>query len=409
MKFCLIGEHLSHSYSKEIHNATGVDYVLKEVSRCGVGDFVTNSTFDGFNVTIPYKKDVMPFLDEISKSALGVGAVNTVARKNGKLLGFNTDVDGFLYMVSRKGVNLENKSVLILGTGGASKAVYYACKLKGAKEINVVGRTSEVNYENCYEKPCDIIINATPVGMYPEIDGTPIDLTRFSRLEAVFDLIYNPQKTNLLKKAEELSIVNSNGLSMLVEQALLAQDIWFDKTHTESQTEEIISQIAKRNLNVVLTGMPSCGKSTIGKKLAKKLNKKFIDLDIFIKDKIGKSPADIITEYGEAYFRKIESECVKEVSGFSGTVIALGGGAFISETNRYYLSLNSVTVYIKRDLSLLSTKGRPLSQNQGVNALYEKRKQYYESADLTAVNNGKISSTVTEIIKSYETTCNKWS
>lgn len=409
MKFCLIGEHLSHSYSKEIHTLKGVDYVLKEISRCGVGDFVKNSTFDGFNVTIPYKKDVIPFLDEVSMSALGVGAVNTVVRKNGKLLGFNTDVDGFLYMVSRKGVNLENKSILILGTGGASKAVSYACKLKGAKEINVVGRNSEINYENCYEKPCDIIINATPVGMFPEICGTPIQLDRFSKIEAVFDLIYNPQKTNLLKKAEELSIINSNGLPMLVEQALLSQDIWFDKTHTESETEEIIGKITKRNLNIVLTGMPSCGKTAIGKKLAKKLDKKFIDLDDYIQEKTGKTPAQIITEQGEDYFRKIESECVKEVAGLSGTVIALGGGAFISESNRYYLSLNSVTVYVKRDLSLLSTKGRPLSQQQGVKQLYEKRKKYYETACFSVENNGKIDKTVTEIIKKYENTCNKWS
>lgn len=407
MKFCLIGEHLSHSYSKEIHNLVGVDYSLKELSRCGVGDFVKNSSYDGFNVTIPYKKDVIPFLDEVSPSASGVGAVNTVCRKNGKLLGFNTDVDGFLYMVKRKGVSLDNKSVLVLGSGGASKAVCYALKKAGAKEISVVSRNGDINYQNCYEKPCDIIVNATPVGMFPQVDGCPIDIKKFNRLEAVFDLIYNPQTTNLLTTAKEMGIIYSNGLSMLVEQALLAQDIWLNKTHTQVETEKIIKTITCKNLNLALTGMPSCGKSTIGKILAEKLNKKFIDLDDYIQEKVGKTPSEIITENGEEYFRKIESECLEEVSKLSGLVIALGGGAFISEKNRSVLSLNSITAYIKRDLSLLTTDGRPLSKKQGVSALYEKRKKYYETACFSVENNGKIEKTVMEIINLYEIACDK--
>ncbi len=409
MKFCLIGEKLSHSYSKEIHNLCGLDYSLKEIVRCGVQDFVQNSSYQGFNVTIPYKKDVVPFLDEVSKEVIEMGAVNTVLNKNGKLYGFNTDVAGIEYTLKRKGVNLGGKRVLILGTGGASKAVEYVCKKQGANCF-FVSRNGEVNYQNCYDiKEVNVIVNATPVGMYPLVDQTPIDLSEFDSLQFVFDLIYNPQKTLLIKQAEKLNIVSSNGLPMLVEQALCAQDIWLSKTHTESETEAIISKISGDKLNIALTGMPGCGKSTIGKLLSEKLNKEFIDLDEEIALDAGKSPSEIITEYGEKEFRRIETEVLKKVLLKTGAIIALGGGAIISEENRRVLSLNAITVYVKRDLALLESKGRPLSQKIGVQKLFEDRKPLYETADITIDNDKSVETAVKEIVNSYEITRSKWS
>ena len=409
MKFCLIGEKLSHSYSKEIHNLCGLNYTLKEISRCGVHDFVKNSDYLGFNVTIPYKKDVMPFLDVISSEATSVGAVNTVCNKNGKLFGYNTDVGGFLYMVERKGVSLEGKNVLILGTGGASKAVYYAVKSKNAKSVNFVGRTSPINYENCYElQDTQIIINTTPVGMYPNVNERVIDLSKFNRLIAVFDLIYNPQKTLLIKDALSLGLVCSNGLSMLIEQALIAENLWLDKTHDSSKTEEIIKSISKSKLNIVLWGMPSCGKTTIGKALAEKLNREFVDLDDEITKRNGLSPSEIIKTYGEEEFRKIESKILNEVAIKSGLIISLGGGAVIKEENRCVISQNSVTVYVKRNLDLLVLDNRPLSIEKGVETLYNERRKFYETADFCVENNDSVDVAVEEIIKKYEIVSDKW-
>lgn len=409
MKFCLIGEKLSHSYSKEIHNFCGLDYTLKEIVRCGVQDFVQNSSYHGFNVTIPYKKDVLPFLNEVSSEAKAIGAVNTVLNKNGKLYGFNTDVDGIEYTFKRKGINLSLKKVLILGTGGASKAVEFVCKKYGAECI-LVSRSGEINYQNCYDiKGVNVIVNATPVGMYPLTNETPIDLSKFNNLEFVFDLIYNPQKTLLIKQAEKLNISYSNGLPMLVEQALKAQDIWLSKTHSDRDTEEIISKLSGDKLNIALMGMPGCGKSTVGRVLADYMGKEFIDLDEEITLYKGKTPSEIIAELGEKEFRDIETKVLNKVAIKSGVVIALGGGAVIKEENRRLLSLNSVTVYLKRDLALLEKKNRPLSNSVGVDELYKQRKEFYETADIVVDNDKSVDKCVKEIANSYEIARNKWS
>lgn len=404
MKYCLLGEKLSHSFSKEIHTKLGLDYSLREVSPCMIGDFALSREFAGYNVTIPYKKTITSFLDGVSNEVKSIGAVNTVKIKDGKSYGYNTDVLGFLYTVKRKGVNLSGKTVMVLGTGGASNAVKYGLEKENAKEIIIVGRNSEINYQNCYDKTeVEIIINATPVGTSPDFESKPIDLSKFSKLIAVFDLIYNPQKTALLKQAESLGLIYSNGLPMLVEQALCAQDIWLDKTHGFEVTEKLIEEISKKQLNICLVGMPSCGKSTIGKELSKALNREFIDLDneIFVQTK--KTPAEIIKESGEEYFREIETKILKQVICNLNAVISLGGGAFISEKNRELISQNAISVYIKRDLSLLETGGRPLSLEKGVETLYNERKEFYETASLTVENNGDITCAIKELIKKYET------
>lgn len=404
MKYCLLGEKLSHSFSKEIHSSFGLDYSLKEVSPCMIGDFALSREFAGYNVTIPYKKTIINYLDGVSDEVKSIGAVNTVKIVDGKAYGYNTDVLGFSYTVKRKGVSLKDKTVMVLGTGGASNAVRYVLECEKAKEIIIVGRSSAVNYQNCYDcKEVQIIINATPVGTSPDFESSPIDLSKFNNLVAVFDLIYNPQKTALLKQAESLGLIYSNGLPMLVEQALSAQDIWLDKIHDYSLTEKVLNDIAKQKLNICLTGMPSSGKSTIGKFLANELNREFLDLDeqIFIETK--KTPAEIIKISGEEFFREIETEVLKKVLAKSGAIISLGGGAFVSRKNRELISQNAISVYLKRDLTLLETKNRPLSERKGVETLYNERKSFYESADMTVENNGEICVAVKEIINGYET------
>ncbi len=403
MKFCLIGEKLSHSFSKVIHNLTGVEYSLVEVSKEALEKFVRSKDYNGFNVTIPYKKEIIKYLDGVSNDAISVGAVNTVVRRDNKTFGYNTDVSGFEYALKRKGVSLKGKNVIILGTGGASKAVEYVCIKQGAKTINFVSRSGKINYQNCYDlKNVDVIINATPIGMYPEIDSSPIDLSKFTNLSFVFDLIYNPQKTELLYQAEKLGVPYSNGLSMLVKQAVDAQEIWGLPKTENRKVEEIINKISKDKLNVVLTGMPGCGKTTIGKILAEKLNKEFIDLDCEITFAYKKSPKDIILSEGEEKFRKIESEVLKTVCNKNGVVIALGGGAFISETNRKVITLTGISFYVKRDIDKLITEDRPLSQISGVRELYNQRKSDYEKADFSVDNNDKPISCVKEIIEKYE-------
>ena len=404
MKYCLLGEKLSHSYSKEIHNSCGLDYCLEEVSPCMIGDFASSLKFSGYNVTIPYKKVIMNYLDEISDEARTIGAVNTVAIKDGKRKGYNTDVYGLSYTLERTGVSLSGKTVMILGTGGASNAVKYVCEKLNASEIIIVGRTSPVNYENCYDKVgVQVIFNATPVGMSPNVDASPIDLSKFGSLEAVIDLIYNPQKTEFLLQAESLNIKCSNGLPMLVEQALCSEDIWLDKKHDKSLTEEIIKKISLEKLNVCLWGMPSSGKSSVGKLLASNLGREFFDLDEEITARVGKTPSEIINSEGETAFRDIETEVLKALALKSNAVISLGGGAVIREENRKSVAKNSISVYIKRDLSLLQTDGRPLSVKKGVETLFSERKDFYETADITVENNGDINDTIKEIIKAYET------
>ncbi len=404
MKFCLIGEKLKHSYSKIIHESFNLNYSLVELSNEELKGFFKDCKYLGFNVTIPYKKSVLPYMDKLSKTAELAGAVNTVVNKNGKFYGYNTDVDGMNFMITDAGVTLNGKNVMILGSGGTSNTAVTLAKRENAKSIAVVSRTGEINYENCYDfLDTEVIINATPVGMFPNVYNKPINLKPFKKLIGVFDCIYNPKNTELLIEAKKLNIPCADGLSMLVEQALLAKDIWLSETHSSEQTKKVIKQIRKLTSNIILSGMPSSGKTTIGKELSKKLNLKFYDSDEEIEKKLGKTPAEIIKESGEEEFRRIESEVIKELSILSGAVISLGGGGVLKEENVYNLKRNGTVIYIKRDLSLLSLNGRPLSQKEGVEALYNKRKKIYENtSDIIVENNGELDNTVSEVIKKYE-------
>ena len=409
MKYCLLGRKLPYSFSSVIHKISGLEYELKEVEPYKLKDFVLSGEYDGFNVTIPYKTDVMPYLDEVSEKARAIGSVNTVLLKDGKRCGYNTDYYGLKYLFDRAGVSIKNKNVLILGSGGTYKTAAHLCKNEGAKSVNYVSRTGEINYANCYEKAKDaeIIINCTPVGTYPDIYSCPVDLSRFNKIEFVADCVYNPIKTKLTVSAQKLGIKNSNGLPMLVYQALLSEEIWTGEKKTDL-AQEILKELIREKSNIVLYGMPSSGKTTIGKFVADLLNREFIDTDEEIFKKTGRTPSDIINTDGEYFFRNIETEVVKEISSKSGVVIATGGGAVLREENVDALKLNGVLIYLKRDLRLLSKSGRPLTEKFGAEKLYEERKGVYEKIkDIEVKNDKSVKSIAEEIIKGYENISNK--
>ena len=409
MKYCLIGEKLSHSYSAEIHGDMGFNYTLNEIPSEKLPEFLRNCPFDGFNVTIPYKKAVMPYLSGISSEAEKIGAVNTVVNKNGKLFGYNTDAKGMEYALEKKGITLKNKNVMILGSGGAAAVARYVAQKQGAARIYTVSRKGAVNYDNCYDlENTEVIINATPVGMFPNTGFSPVIPERFKNLSAVFDLIYNPFSTELLLRAEKLKVKTANGLAMLVKQATTAEEIWSGKTISEETVRKEILKLYKAKSNLVFIGMPSSGKTTLGKTVAEILGKTFIDTDEEVLKISGRTPKDIIITDGEEEFRNIESAAVKAAATKTGAVISVGGGAVKREENVEMLKKNGIICYIERDLSLLSTENRPLSARSGIKELYEERKPLYERAcDYKVENNGALKSAAERIIKGYENTCNK--
>lgn len=413
MKYALIGKKLGHSYSAVIHEKRGLSYKLIELKENETESFCKacerGEGYDGFNVTIPYKTAVMPYLKGVSKEAKAVGAVNTVEKRADGLYGYNTDVGGLKYAFKRMGISISEKVACILGGGGAAAAAKTFLSEAGAKKIYSVTRKGEVNFDNYFRlTDTEILINATPVGMFPNAEETPADIKAFPKLEAVFDCVYNPLCTKLVFSAKKAGIKADTGLSMLVEQALLAEDIWLGGTHTEAETEEILRYVYGKTLNLVLIGMPSSGKSEIGRLAAKRLGREFFDSDEVVTEKTGKTPEEIIKTRGEESFRRIESEALKELALKSGAVIATGGGAVTIEENVYNLSRNGVLIYLKRDAEKLTAKNRPLSEKEGIFALQAKRRPLYEAAaEETADNNGDIEHGVKEVLKAYETACDK--
>ena len=399
MRYCLIGERLPYSFSKVVHNLMGLDFSLNELNINELPAFVKGGEYNGFNVTIPYKTEIIKYLDGVDPLAKEIGAVNTVVNKNGKLYGYNTDIFGMELSFDKMGVSLKDKVVLILGTGGTSKTANTLCKKLGASKVYKVSRSGEINYDNCYDiDGVEVIINTTPVGTYPNNFDRAVDLEKFPNLKAVFDVVYNPIKSSLVLQAESLNIPCLGGLYMLVSQAIGAESLWLGKDIDRKVIDKIYGDILKEKQNVVLEGMPSSGKSSIGIELSKRLNKTFIDTDLLIEEKTGKKPSEIICESGESTFREIESEVVKQASKNNSCIIALGGGVPLREENRKALKQNGIIVYIKRDLALLVSDDRPISQKEGVKALYEKRKDIYENfADFIVENNGDIDSAIKEI------------
>lgn len=399
----LLGEHLPHSFSPQIHSALGnKDYTLFEVAPENLDAFMKEHNFKGINVTIPYKKAVIPYLDVISPEAQKIGAINTVKVKDGKLYGDNTDYFGFKYMVEKSGITIHNKKALVLGSGGASLTVQAVLRDMGASEIVVLSRNGDNNYVNMYIKHTDaqIIVNTTPVGMYPDNLNTLVDLDRFNNLSGVLDVVYNPLKTRLILDAEQRNIPSSAGLSMLVAQAKKAHEIFFDTIVENDVCEQIERSLILQMCNIVLIGMAGCGKSTIGKVLAEKLGKQLVDTDEMIVNTENKPIPEIFAESGEDYFRWCENLAVNIAGREKSQIIATGGGVIVRPENYNALKQNGIIVFINRDADLLPTNGRPLSQMHGVKALYEKRMPIYRQfADIEVDGNGTVEKVANRIVK----------
>ncbi len=404
MKACLIGKTLKHSFSKEIHTSLGVDYDLVELEERQVESFVKGQSYSFYNVTIPYKETVIPFLDEIDGSAKAVGAVNTVKTVNGKTVGYNTDVAGMEYALNHGGAKISGANCVILGTGGTAKTARATLTMLGANKITTVSRMGEFNYENYHLlTDTEVLINTTPVGMFPNVAARPVDLTVFPNLQFVFDAVYNPLKTELYLQAEALGIPARCGLSMLVYQAVRAEEIWQGITYPPARTQEIVSGVFAQKKNITLIGMPGSGKTTVGKKLANLLNKPFVDLDLEIERQEKMAIPEIFATKGETYFRDVETALIKQLGNRNGIVLSTGGGAPVREENRNALRRNSFVVWIDRKTENLTVKGRPVSQREGVQNLYEKRAPIYKSvADAKADNNSSVEETVKEVIRLYE-------
>lgn len=399
----LLGEKLGHSFSPEIHSMLGnYEYRLFEVEKNELENFIKYGEWDGINVTIPYKKTVMSYLDEISESAQKIGSVNTVVRRSdGTLFGDNTDYYGFLYTVKRSGINFGGKKVLVLGTGGASLAIKAVISDLNAGEIISISRSGENNYQNIKNHAdADIIVNTTPVGMYPKNLVSPVKASDFTHLSAVFDIIYNPQKTQLVLDAEKLDIPAFSGLSMLVAQAKRASEIFFDKEIDDSVTEKILKKVSTDMKSIVLIGMPGSGKSSIGNFLAEKTGREFLDTDEEAEKIAGSSPAEIIKTQGEKSFRKIENEAVKSLCKLSGKIIATGGGVVTNEDNFDAIRQNSTVFFINRDISVLPTDNRPLSQKNSLDDMFKIRLPLYRKfCDFEIDGNGTIEEVAQRILE----------
>ena len=401
----LLGRKLGHSYSPQIHSFLGeYSYVLFEKEPEEVGDFVRNGDYTGINVTIPYKKDVIPYLDELSPTAEKMGAVNTIVRRSdGTLFGHNTDYFGFLYMVRQSGIQVAGKKVLVLGSGGASNTTVKALADLGAQVV-IISRSGENNYGNLHlHADAAVIVNTTPVGMYPNTGAAPLDLTRFPHLEGVLDVIYNPARTQLLLDAETLGLPNANGLWMLVAQAKESAEYFLDKAIDDSVIETIYRKLSAQMQNIVLIGMPGCGKSTIGALLAERLHRKIVDADAEIIRLAGKTIPEIFAQDGEVVFRDWETKALAQLGKQSGLVIATGGGCVTRKRNYPLLHQNGSIFWLRRDTSLLPTDGRPLSQRNSLSDMYETRRPLYEAfADFSVDNNGTAEETVRAILAHLE-------
>ena len=388
MKYGLIGEHLTHSYSCEIHaQIADYEYELHELAPSELGGFLTKREFNAINVTIPYKQDVIPYLDGISDTAKRIGAVNTIVNRGGKLYGDNTDFAGMLALAKHIGVDMKGKKVLILGTGGASKTGHALAEYMGAESVYYVsrsGKNGSITYEQAVSEHSDaqVIINATPVGMFPKQGGRPIDISAFPKLEGVLDAIYNPLRTNLILDAQERGIPAEGGLYMLSAQAVHAAAVFQDIPLDESFVDKAFKSVKNDKQNIVLIGMPSSGKTTVGRILAEKCGKELADTDEYIVKKIGMPIADFFAKHGEAEFRKIEKETVAGLASTGGKIIATGGGAVLDAENVRALKQNGVLVFLdRRPENLIATDDRPLaSRRSALEKLYAERYDIYCAA-----------------------------
>ena len=414
MEYGLIGEHLGHSFSKTIHeDIAHYSYELKELKKEELPEFLKERAFKAINVTIPYKQEVIPLLDEIAPSAKKVGAVNTIINRNGKLIGYNTDYDGLIYLVKKSGIQIKDKKVLILGAGGASLACEACAKSLGARSItksDFKARPGVLAY-NQLSFDYQIIFNATPCGMYPNnIDDILIDIKKYKHLEGIIDCVYNPLSTRLVLEAKELKIPAMGGLGMLIAQAVFAIQIFLDKTLDKKIIDKYYNKLTKEKENIVLIGMPSSGKTTVGKLLSEKLNKKLVDIDEVIEKDNDIVISEYIPENGILSFRQLEKEAVKEISKENNQIISTGGGVIFYPENIRHLHANGRIFFIDRPLELLTpTSDRPLSSDyEALKKLYNERYDKYLSyCDYHIINNSSIDDVVNKILEviKNEDTC----
>lgn len=386
----LLGEKLGHSYSPAIHAKLGdYSYELFPCPREDLARFLQSGDFDGLNVTIPYKKAVMPHCAALSEAAREVGSVNTIVRRpDGTLYGDNTDVFGFARTLHRSGIPVRGRKALVLGSGGASAAVCAVLRAEGAREVRVISRTGEDNYDNLdRHADAEVVVNATPVGMYPNNGASPLDLRRFPQLALVLDVIYNPARTALLLQAEELGIPHLGGLHMLVAQAKRSSEVFTGKALDDARIDEIESELSRRMQNVILIGMPGSGKSTLARLLGEALGREVVDADEQIVRAAGMPIPEFFARYGEEAFRQQETAVLQELGKRSGAVIATGGGCVTRPENYALLHQNGTILWIRRALDKLSVEGRPLSQRSSLEEMYAVRQPLYARFADAAVDN----------------------
>ena len=404
MQCGLLGRKLGHSYSPQIHNLLGdYSYVLFEKEPKELENFLKNGDFSGLNVTIPYKKEVLKYLDHVDPLARRLGSVNTVVKRNGILTGYNSDYFGFRALVTQTKLDLAGKKVLVLGSGGASVTVQAVLEDLGAVPM-VISRTGENNYQNLHlHEDAAAIVNTTPLGMYPHNGEAPLDVGRFQQLEGVLDLIYNPARPQLLLDCEKYGIPAWNGLWMLVAQAKKSAEWFLDQELPDSLVSRIHRKLRDRMENIALVGMAGCGKSTIGRQLARETGKKFVDADAEVEKLAGKSIPEIFAQDGEEEFRRLETEVLTQLGKESGLVIATGGGCVTRERNYPLLHQNSRILWLKRCPARLPTEGRPLSQKMTPFRLYEERRPLYKQfSDGSVDNDGTCGETLTRILNILE-------
>ena len=403
--FGLLGRKLGHSWSVPIHAALGCKgYRLIELEPEELEGFLRQPDIGGLNVTIPYKRDVMAFCDVIDPMAQAIGSVDTLTRRaDGKLYAFNTDAAGFCWMADRAGISFAGKKAVILGSGGASLTAVACAKHLGAREVAVISRSGEDNYQNLSRHAdADIVVNTTPVGMFPHTGAAAVDLTAFPRCSGVLDVVYNPRRTALLLQAEALGIPCSDGLPMLVAQAKAAEEHFFEASIPDSENERILAMLRRQCTNIVLIGMPGCGKTTVGLALAELTGREAIDLDQRIVEKAGKSIPEIFAAEGEAAFRALEREVTAEAGKLSGKILLTGGGVIKDGRNYAPLHQNGRIYHLVRDLDALPTDGRPLSQSTDLSALWAERAPLYARfRDAEISNNGSVEETAQAIWRDF--------
>lgn len=407
MQTCgLLGRKLSHSYSPRIHSLLAdYEYLLFEKEPEELAEFLESGRFLGLNVTIPYKKAVVPFCTELSETAKTLGSVNTLVRRSdGTLYGDNTDAFGFVYLMQQSGISPVGKKAVVLGSGGASVTVCAVLRQLGAREVTVISRSGENNYENLSRHAdAEILVNTTPVGMYPRNGEQAVDLRAFPKCCGVLDIVYNPARTALLLQAEALGIPHAGGLSMLVAQAKRSSELFTGRSIPDSEISRIEALLCREMQNIILIGMPGSGKTTVAELLGQALGRKVVDTDAEIEARAGMPIPQIFTQFGEEHFRRLETEVLRDTGKLGGIILSTGGGCVTREENYPLLRQNGVLVWIRRDTAQLARDGRPLSQGNDLRALYEKRRPLYERfADLCIENDAAPEDAVSRILEALK-------